>query len=156
SLTIPELAASGLFYLADDGIRKSAMEWAVRSPGYRQPWDRASYMVEATYAQAPANRAILEKIYLRLRERVTPEETAPTAILRCLQEGLERSFDSGVRLEAEAWSSVRSARSTLNRVKIFRVARPHALSSVTRTANPFNRIGVLGAGVMGTGIACAA
>ena len=156
SLTIPELAASGLFCLADGEIRKSATEWAAKSRHFRQPWDRASNMVEATYAQAPANRSILEKIYLRLRERVTPEEAAPTAILRCLQEGLERSFDSGVRLEAEAWSSVRFARSTYNRIKIFRVARPHALSSVTRTANPLNRIGVLGAGVMGTGIACAA
>jgi 3-hydroxyacyl-CoA dehydrogenase / enoyl-CoA hydratase / 3-hydroxybutyryl-CoA epimerase len=156
SLTIPELAATGLFYLAGGGIRESATEWATNSPGYRQPWDRASNVAEATYSQAPANRSILEKIYLRLRERVTPEEAAPTAILRCLQEGLERSFDSGVRLEAEAWSSVRFSGSTNNRVKIFRVTRPRALSRVTRTANRFNRIGVLGAGVMGTGIACAA
>ena len=156
SLTIPDLAASGLFYLADGEIGKSAMKWAANSPGYRQPWDRASNTVEATYSQAPANRAMLEKIYLRLRERVTPEEAAPTAILRCLQEGLERSFDSGLRLEAEAWSSVRSSRSTKNRVKLFRVTRSHALSKVTRTANLFRRIGVLGAGVMGSGIACAA
>jgi 3-hydroxyacyl-CoA dehydrogenase/enoyl-CoA hydratase/3-hydroxybutyryl-CoA epimerase len=156
SLTISELAESGLFCLADGDMRKSAMEWAVIASDYRQPWDRTSNVAEVTYSQAPANRSILEKIYLRLRQRVTPEEAAPTATLRCLQEGLERSFDSGVRLEAEAWASVRLSRSTSNRVKIFRVTQPRVLSSATKATNPLSRIGVVGAGVMGTGIACAA
>jgi 3-hydroxyacyl-CoA dehydrogenase/enoyl-CoA hydratase/3-hydroxybutyryl-CoA epimerase len=156
TMTIAQLTASGLFYFAGEELRNAAAEWAANNRGYRQPWDRNSNEIEPTYSQSPANRLILEKIYLRLRQRVTPEEAAPTAILRCLQEGLERSFDAGLRLEAEAWSSVRSSRSTKTRVKIFRVTQPKARSrSVTKTT-PFKRVGILGAGLMGTGIACAA
>jgi 3-hydroxyacyl-CoA dehydrogenase/enoyl-CoA hydratase/3-hydroxybutyryl-CoA epimerase len=155
-LTIAKLAASGLFNLADGEIRKSATEWATVNREHRQPWDRTPSALEATHSQAAANRSILERAYLQLRERVTPEEAAPAAILRCFQEGLERSFESGIRLEAEVWASVRSSRSTRNRVKIFRVAQPKAQSGVVPKTNPFRRIGIVGAGQMGTGIARAA
>jgi 3-hydroxyacyl-CoA dehydrogenase / enoyl-CoA hydratase / 3-hydroxybutyryl-CoA epimerase len=154
--TIAQLAESGLFNLADGEMRKPAAEWATDNRAYRQPWDRNLGVLEPTYSQAPANRSILEKAYLRLRERVAPEEAAPAAVLRCLQEGLERSFDSGIRLEAEVWASARSSRSTRNRVKIFRVTQPKAQSGVVTKPNPFRRVGIVGAGQMGTGIACAA
>ena len=156
STTIAQLAASGLFCLTEDKLLTAAADWAANNRGYRQPWDKSAIEIELTYSQTPVNRSILERAYLRLRQRVTPEEAAPTAILRCLQEGLERSFDSAVRLEAEAWLAVRASRSTKNRIKLFRVTRPKARSKrVTETA-PFKRIGILGAGLMGTGIACAA
>jgi 3-hydroxyacyl-CoA dehydrogenase/enoyl-CoA hydratase/3-hydroxybutyryl-CoA epimerase len=155
-LTIGQLVAPGLFNLADGELRKSAMDWATVNRAYRQPWDRNPGTVEATHSQSPANRSILEKVYLRLRERVTPEEAAPAAILRCLQEGLERSFDSGLRLETEVWAAVRFSRSTRNRVKIFRFTQPKAQSGALTKREPFRRIGIVGAGQMGTGIACAA
>jgi len=155
-LTIAQLVAPGLFNLADGEIRKSATEWATVNRTYRQPWDRNPGAIEVTHSQARANRSILEKAYLRLRERVTPEEAAPTAILRCLQEGLERSFDSGLRLETEVWASVRLSHSTKNRVRIFRVTQPKARSGAVTKRNPFRRLGIVGAGQMGTGIACVA
>jgi 3-hydroxyacyl-CoA dehydrogenase/enoyl-CoA hydratase/3-hydroxybutyryl-CoA epimerase len=156
SLTFAQLASSGLLHLTGDELRTAAMQWAADNRGYKQPWDRDLKEVDPAYSQSRENRSILEKIYLRLRQRVTPEEAAPTAILRCIQEGLERSFDAGLRLEAEAWSSVRVSRSTKNRVKIFGVTRPKARSRQVAGRMPFKRVGILGAGLMGTGIACAA
>jgi 3-hydroxyacyl-CoA dehydrogenase / enoyl-CoA hydratase / 3-hydroxybutyryl-CoA epimerase len=156
TLTMAELASAGLFHSTGAELRKAAAEWAADNRGYKQPWDRDPNEMEPTYSQSPRNRLILEKIYLRLRQKVIPEEAAPTAILQCLQEGLERSFDAGLRLEAEAWSSVRASRSTKNRVQIYSITQPKARSRSVAKAIPFKRVGVLGAGLMGTGIACAA
>src|SRR6202040_1865821 len=85
--------------------------------------------------------------------RFTPEEAAPNAILRCLQDGLERSIDAGIRLEAEQWAVVRRSPSTLNRLKTLYVTRQKARQSVVNQPASIKRIGVLGAGLMGTGIA---
>jgi 3-hydroxyacyl-CoA dehydrogenase/enoyl-CoA hydratase/3-hydroxybutyryl-CoA epimerase len=53
----------------------------------------------------------------------------------------------------EQWSVVRRSRSTSNRVNTLHVARQKALHRVVNEQAPIKRIGVLGAGLMGTGIA---
>jgi 3-hydroxyacyl-CoA dehydrogenase / enoyl-CoA hydratase / 3-hydroxybutyryl-CoA epimerase len=148
-----EAAASGLFEVKDHPLPEAAMEWAEAHPKPVQPWDRVPQELALTYSQMSSNRQLLEKIYLRLRRRVAPEEAAPTAILRCLHDGLERSMDAGIRLEAEQWSLVRRSRSTVNRVKTLHLARHKMLHRVANHEASIQRIGVLGAGLMGTGIA---
>ena len=151
-VSISEMAASGLFEVTDDPLLEAALEWAEAHPKPVQPWDRAPQELSRTYSQTSSNRQLLEKIYLKLRRRVAPEEAAPAAILRCLHDGLERSMDAGIRLEAEQWSMVRRSRSTVNRVKTLYVARQKMLRRVAMTEGSIQRIGVLGAGLMGTGI----
>jgi len=152
-VTASEAAASGLFEVKDHDLSGAAMEWARTHPKPGQTWDRIPQELSLTYSQRSSNRQLLEKIYLKLRHRVTPEEAAPTAILRCLQDGLERAIDPGIRLEAEQWSVVRRSQSTLNRVNTLHVARHRALQRVVNRHASIKRIGVLGAGLMGTGIA---
>jgi 3-hydroxyacyl-CoA dehydrogenase/enoyl-CoA hydratase/3-hydroxybutyryl-CoA epimerase len=151
-VSISEMAASGLFEVKDHPLPEAAVEWAEAHPKPVQPWDRAPQELSMTYSQTSSNRQLLEKIYLKLRRRVAPEEAAPAAILRCLHNGLERSLDAGVRLEAEQWSMVRRSRSTVNRVKTLYVARQKTLHGVSKIEGSIQRIGVLGAGLMGTGI----
>jgi 3-hydroxyacyl-CoA dehydrogenase / enoyl-CoA hydratase / 3-hydroxybutyryl-CoA epimerase len=152
-VSVWEGAASGLFEVRDQSLPEAAMEWAEAHPKPVQPWDRVPQELSLTYSQLSSNRQLLEKIYLKLRHRVAPEEKAPTAILRCLHDGLERSIDAGIRLEAEQWSVVRRSRSTLNRVNTLHVTRQKALHRVAHQQTSIKRIGVLGAGLMGTGIA---
>lgn len=151
-VSISEMAASRLFEVKDLPLAEAAVEWAEAHPKPVQPWDRAPQELSLTYSQTLWNRQLLEKIYLKLRRRVAPEEAAPAAILRCLHDGLERSMDAGVRLEAEQWSMVRRSRSTVNRVKTLYVGRQKTLRRVAKTEGSIQRIGVLGAGLMGTGI----
>jgi 3-hydroxyacyl-CoA dehydrogenase / enoyl-CoA hydratase / 3-hydroxybutyryl-CoA epimerase len=56
-------------------------------------------------------------------------------------------------VESEQWSLVRRSRSTLNRIKTLHIAKQKAIGRVTNQPEPIKRIGVLGAGLMGTGIA---
>ena len=127
SVAAAELAASGLIELADHRLAEAALDWAKAHPEPKQPWDLTPQELSPSYAQTSSNRLILENIYLKLRRRVSPEEAAPTAILKCLQDGLERSIDAGLRLEAEHWSLVRHSPSTLNRLQTLHGARQKAI-----------------------------
>jgi 3-hydroxyacyl-CoA dehydrogenase / enoyl-CoA hydratase / 3-hydroxybutyryl-CoA epimerase len=151
-VSISETAASGLFEVRDQPLPEAAVEWAKAHPKPGQPWDRAPQELSLSYSQTSSNRGLLEKIYLKLRRRVAPEEAAPAAILRCLHDGLERSIDAGIRLEAVQWSIVKRSRSTVNRVKTLYLARQKTLRRAAKAAGSIQRIGVLGAGLMGTGI----
>jgi 3-hydroxyacyl-CoA dehydrogenase / enoyl-CoA hydratase / 3-hydroxybutyryl-CoA epimerase len=152
-LALPEIASSGLIRLKHDSLPEAALEWTKANPAPRQPWDQVPQELSPTYSQSSSNRLILEKIYLKLRRRFTPEDAAPTAILRCLQDGLARSIDPGIRLEAEQWSLVRHSRSTLNRMKTLHVAKQKAIGRIVQRPVPIECLGVLGGGLMGTGIA---
>jgi 3-hydroxyacyl-CoA dehydrogenase / enoyl-CoA hydratase / 3-hydroxybutyryl-CoA epimerase len=152
-VSISEEVASDLFEVTDHCLSEAATEWAQAHPKSGQPWDQVTPELSLTYSQRSSNRQLLEKIYLKLRRHIPPEEVAPTAILCCLQDGLERSIDAGIRLEMEQWSVVRRSRSTSNRVNTLHVARQKALHRVVNEQAPIKRIGVLGAGLMGTGIA---
>jgi 3-hydroxyacyl-CoA dehydrogenase / enoyl-CoA hydratase / 3-hydroxybutyryl-CoA epimerase len=155
-LTASEAASSGLVGLKDDRLPEAALEWAKAHPEPRQSWDEIAQELSPAYSQSSSNRLLFEKVYLKLRRRVTPEEAAPTAILRCLQDGLERSIDAGIRLEAEQWSVVRRSLSTLNRVNTLHVAKQKAIERIAHQTRTVSCIGVLGAGLMGTGIAYSA
>jgi 3-hydroxyacyl-CoA dehydrogenase / enoyl-CoA hydratase / 3-hydroxybutyryl-CoA epimerase len=131
----------------------AALRWVQVNSTPRQPWDSDVVENSPAFSRSVQNRKSLEDIYLKLRRTVTPDETAPAAILHCLYYGLERSIDAGIRLEAEQWSVVRRSRSTLNRANTLHRARQKALRGVAQGRSPIKRIGVLGAGLMGTGIA---
>jgi 3-hydroxyacyl-CoA dehydrogenase/enoyl-CoA hydratase/3-hydroxybutyryl-CoA epimerase len=152
-MSLPDGAAAGLLMIKDHSLPEAALAWAEANPKPGQPWDRVPQELSSTYSQRSLNRQLFEKIYLKLRRRFTPEEAAPNAILRCLQDGLERSIDAGIRLEAEQWAVVRRSPSTLNRLKTLYVTRQKARQSVVNQPASIKRIGVLGAGLMGTGIA---
>ncbi len=152
-VSVSETVVSGLFEVKGQNLSEAAIECAEVHPKPGQPWDRVSQELSSTYSQSSSNRQLLEKIYLKLRHRVAPEEAAPTAILRCLQDGLERSIDAGIRLESEQWSTVRRSRSTLHRVNTLHLARQKALRRVVNEQHSIKRVGILGAGLMGTGIA---
>jgi 3-hydroxyacyl-CoA dehydrogenase/enoyl-CoA hydratase/3-hydroxybutyryl-CoA epimerase len=152
-VTASETAPSGLISWKDDSLPEAALEWTKAHPEPKQPWDEIPQELSPAYSQSPSNRLLLEKIYLKLRKRFTPEEAAPTAILRCLQDGLERSFDAGIRLEAEQWSAVRRSLSTFKRLETLHVARQKAIGRTAGETLAIRSIGVLGAGLMGTGIA---
>jgi 3-hydroxyacyl-CoA dehydrogenase/enoyl-CoA hydratase/3-hydroxybutyryl-CoA epimerase len=153
NMNLSEEAAAGLFVVTDQGLPQAATAWVDANPKRGQPWDRIPQELSVTYSQRPGNRQLLERIYLKLRHRFTAEEAAPTAVLRCLQDGLERSIDAGIRLEAERWSVVRRSPSTLNRLKTLHLARHRARLQLSERPATIKCIGVLGAGLMGTGIA---
>jgi enoyl-CoA hydratase/carnithine racemase len=120
--------ADAAHWISIGSVDSTIAGWIQAHQQPRQSWDLEAPEASATYSQSTPNRNSLENIYLDLRRRFPPEEAAPTAILRCIQDGLERSIDAGIRLEAEQWVIVKESRSTKNRIKILYRARKRALA----------------------------
>jgi len=122
----------------------------------RQPWDRqpqpsgtgGSVLSFAERAQ------ILNAAFLEVRGRMPPADAAPAALLRSLHDGLERTFEPAVKLEQAEFFRTRLTPSTQNRLRIFSTATAKAKSQMAvAPPDTFPVIGVIGAGLMGTGIA---
>ncbi|MBV9490614.1 MAG: hypothetical protein JO069_12965 [Verrucomicrobia bacterium] len=118
-----------------------------------QPWDRAASAGQAP-GSAPGTRQALNAAFLALRSRTPPQEQAPTALLHALYEGSERTFEAGVSFEQAAFFQTRETPSTRNRVRLFADAATKAKAQAARARHSRPpTVGVIGAGLMGTGIA---
>jgi enoyl-CoA hydratase/carnithine racemase len=120
--------ADAASWISVPDTESAVADWIQSHPQPKQPWDIEATETSPTYSQSAVNRHLLENAYLSLRHRFPPEETAPTAILRCFQDGLERSIDAGIRLEAEQWATVKGSRSTKNRIETLYRTRMRALA----------------------------
>jgi 3-hydroxyacyl-CoA dehydrogenase / enoyl-CoA hydratase / 3-hydroxybutyryl-CoA epimerase len=118
----------------------------------RQPWDQPPGTGPAgSYAE---QGHILNAAFLEIRGRMPPAEVAPTALLRSLHDGLERTFEPAVKLEQAEFFRTRLTPSTQNRLRLFSTATAKARSQLTiAPPETLSTIGVIGAGLMGTGIA---
>jgi enoyl-CoA hydratase/carnithine racemase len=121
-------AVDAASWISVSETESAAASWIQSHPQPKQSWDIQAPEESPTYSQATLNRNLLESVYVNLRRRFPPEETAPTAILRCIQDGLERSIDAGIRLEAEEWVVVKESRSTKNRIETLYRTRKRALT----------------------------
>jgi 3-hydroxyacyl-CoA dehydrogenase/enoyl-CoA hydratase/3-hydroxybutyryl-CoA epimerase len=142
---IDEIAPpSELLSRAADWIGQATAEDTV------QPWDKGGVAVISD-----ASRMILEKALKGLKaSRVLP---APAALIRVLQEGLSSEFDKGLAIEAEAFGALAVSPASRNLIRMNFFAMRDARALVGRPVGPekrvFRKVGVLGGGMMGAGIA---
>jgi 3-hydroxyacyl-CoA dehydrogenase/enoyl-CoA hydratase/3-hydroxybutyryl-CoA epimerase len=80
-------------------------------------------------------------------------DRAPGLLLQVFHDGLERTFDAGLNLEAVAFEKARIAPSTKQRIYVQYELPQQAIKRASETRTTFHRIGILGSGLMGTGIA---
>jgi enoyl-CoA hydratase/carnithine racemase len=127
-------AADAAGWISVSETETAVAGWIQSHQQPKQSWDIQAPEESPTYSQATLNRNLLENVYVSLRRHFPPEETAPTAILRCIQDGLERSIDAGLRLEAEEWAVVKESRSTKNRIETLYRTRRRALTEGIQVA----------------------
>ncbi len=84
---------------------------------------------------------------------------APLAALKAVREGVNRTLEDGLKVEQEVALEVFGTPICGNLISVFfmnnRVSRNPGVDDPKRAPRPVNRIGVLGAGLMGAGIATA-
>jgi 3-hydroxyacyl-CoA dehydrogenase/enoyl-CoA hydratase/3-hydroxybutyryl-CoA epimerase len=118
-----------------------------------QPWDQTDVTHSPVWSQSVANRNLLQAAYLRVRQKSPPEDVGPGLLLEVFHNGLERSFDAGLKLEAASFDKARTASSTKQRIYVQHELPQQAIKRASQTPGAFMKIGVLGSGLMGTGIA---
>jgi len=101
----------------------------------------------------PAYRLVLKRARESVRRRTRGLYPAPEAILDCVEQGLSRGREAGFAAEAEHFSRLAVGPEARSLIYLFLAS--NALKKLRKGAAPaeIRRLGILGAGFMGAGIA---
>lgn len=138
-----------------------AKAWALANPTAQQPWDIKGFQIPggAGPLASHANRTFRDGTAL-LKRNTQGNYPAPLAILSAVYEGTQSTLDVGLRIESKYFGKLLAdpvARNLMRTLYINKAAadklehRPENIPS-----SPVRKVGVLGAGMMGAGIAYAA
>ena len=133
---------------------------AAPSERAQQPWDAKGYKVPGGAVAAPAVQQAIMAANAMVHAKTRGNYPAPKNILSCVYEGLITDIDTGLATEAryfaetvltpEAKAMIRTLFFSMGEAKKL-AARPAGVPQ-----QQYVKVGVLGAGMMGAGIACVA
>jgi len=135
----------------------AARAWLLDGPVASQPWDREGYALPGDDPQSMKGRLFFMGAWPKMRRKASPEDPAAAAILQALHHGLERGIDAGLKIEARFFAGVASSDAARNKINtlFYGVNAARRLKARPANVDRFEprRIGVIGAGLMGGGIA---
>ena len=144
---------------ADDLIKK-AKAWLHSGPMARQPWQEKAYRIPGGTPQTPKLAMKLPAAPAFLLKKTHGCYPAPEAILKAAVEGLNVDFETALKIESRYFIELLESPVSHNMIKTFFFD----LNAVNKGASRpdkiiprrWQKVGVLGAGMMGAGIAYAA
>jgi len=154
---VEELVAPGAD--APGALRAAALAWIGANPSAAQPWDARGYKIPGGGPGEPKNAQLLMAAPAVLRAKTHGLYPAAEAAFACMVEGAQVDFDTALRLESRALASVADTPVARNLIHLFfdRSAVRAGASRPKGVAGwKAGKVGVLGAGMMGAGIAYAA
>lgn len=145
-----------------DQLLDDARNWVLQNPGAMQPWDVKGYTVPGGVGCNATSAA--ENFQLgtaRLVRSTRRNHPAPIAISASVFEGTIVPFDAGLRIESKYFGKLLAGPVARNLMRTLFVNKGTADKLERRPQNvakfQVRKLGVLGAGMMGSGIAhCAA
>jgi 3-hydroxyacyl-CoA dehydrogenase/enoyl-CoA hydratase/3-hydroxybutyryl-CoA epimerase len=137
----------------------AAKAWIKANPdSHTQPWDAKGYKMPGGTPSSPGLAAILPSFPALLKKQLKGAPMpAPRAILDAVVEGAQVDFDTASRIESRYFTQLVTGQVAKNMIQAFFLdlqfinsggSRPEGIGKV-----PITKIGVLGAGMMGAGIA---
>ena len=137
----------------------AAKAWIKANPdAHTQPWDAKGYKMPGGTPASPALAGILPSFPALLKKQLKGAPMpAPRAILDAAVEGAQVDFDTASRIESRYFTSLVTGQVAKNMIQAFFFdlqtitgggSRPEGIGQT-----PIKKIGVLGAGMMGAGIA---
>lgn len=141
--------------------RQAARAWllsaAALNPG--QPWDSKGARIPGGALDSAQGGLFFMAANARLREKTFNNYPAPKHILSCVYEGLATDIDTGLRIEARYFAACVASPQAKNMIRslFFGVGQANKLATRPQgvPVQAYTRIGMLGAGMMGSGIAMA-
>lgn len=152
--------ANGLVHeLANDKneLLYKAKAWINATPKATQPWDDAAYKIPGGTPASPKVAQMLPVAPAMLAKKTYNNYPAPLAILSAAVEGAMVDFETASRIESRYFAQLATGNVAKNMIKAFW----HQLNAInagnsrpqTTVKGEFKKVGVLGAGMMGSGIA---
>jgi 3-hydroxyacyl-CoA dehydrogenase/enoyl-CoA hydratase/3-hydroxybutyryl-CoA epimerase len=138
----------------------AARTWLRDSGNPVKPWDERGYKMPGAQIQSMEGYMVLVPSVAKMREKTRGNYPAPLAIMTCVYEGCQVAIDTGLKIEARQFSHLAAGDVAQNMIRsmFFSMGDANRLKRRPKEfeRRTFGRIGVLGAGMMGSGIACAA
>jgi 3-hydroxyacyl-CoA dehydrogenase/enoyl-CoA hydratase/3-hydroxybutyryl-CoA epimerase len=137
----------------------AAKAWIKANPdAHVQPWDQKGYKMPGGTPASPALAGILPSFPALLKKQLKGAPMpAPRAILDAAVEGAQVDFDTASRIESRYFTHLVTGQVAKNMIQAFFFDLQHITGGGSRPEGigktPITKIGVLGAGMMGAGIA---
>lgn len=144
--------------VAPEQLLAAAKRWLVESPDPVQPWDKKGFRIPGGgNAMQPDLAQLFMGTASTLQATTFHNLPAPLAITSCLYEGMQLPMDKALRVECKYFVKLNLDPVAGNMVRTVFINKSQADKLVRRpTGIPTRRhtkIGVLGAGLMGAGVA---
>ncbi|MCX7141193.1 MAG: 3-hydroxyacyl-CoA dehydrogenase NAD-binding domain-containing protein [Proteobacteria bacterium] len=156
---LPLLAEGKLMRPGEAMQLKRARAWIAANPEPKQPWDRKEFKIPGGGARAPGAAMMVVVAPAVLTQKTRGLYPAPEAILSCAVEGTLTDFDSAMRNESRYLAKLMTGQIARNMITAFFFNLNAIKSGASRPKNvpkwKATRVGILGAGMMGAGIAWA-
>ncbi len=142
-----------------DELIPAAKKWIKENPeGGVQPWDAKGYKMPGGTPSSPGLAAILPSFPATLKKQLKGAPVpAPRAILDAVVEGAQVDFDTASRIESRYFVQLVTGQTAKNMIQAFFLDQQSISGGASRPdgigSTPITKIGVLGAGMMGAGIA---
>jgi 3-hydroxyacyl-CoA dehydrogenase / enoyl-CoA hydratase / 3-hydroxybutyryl-CoA epimerase len=135
-----------------------AREWIAAHPRAQQPWDVTGYQIPGGTPSTPALAHMLPAFPATLRKQLKGAPMpAPHHILCAAVEGLQVDVDTALLIESRYFMDLATGQIAKNMIKAFFFDLQHINKGGSRPdgypQRTFRKVGVLGAGMMGAGIA---
>ncbi|OGB10258.1 MAG: 3-hydroxyacyl-CoA dehydrogenase [Burkholderiales bacterium RIFCSPHIGHO2_12_FULL_61_11] len=140
-------------------LRASALAWIAANPRAQQPWDARDYKIPGGTPANPKIAAALSVAPAMLKKSTRGLYPAPEAALAAMVEGAQVDFDTALRIESRYLASVAVSPVAKAMINTFFFNLNAIKSGQSRPKGMARfkpqKVGILGAGMMGAGIAYA-
>ncbi len=159
SVSPREAEAMGIVHKAvpEAELLDEAKRWLLDAPDAVQPWDKPGFKPPDGAVQSPKGYETFVVGNAMLHDKTWGNYEAPKAIMSAVYEGLQLPIDQGLKVETRySVALVRGDQSkAMIRTLFFSMGDARRLKSRPDAAPPalYAKVGVLGAGLMGAGIA---
>lgn len=124
-----------------------------------QPWDEKGFKLPGGKIWSPQGAQLWPAVSATLRKQSYGNYPAAYAILKCVFEGLQVPFDTGLRIEQRYFTEILQTPEAYAMVRSLFVSLQELGKGARRPAGiektSFTKVGVIGAGFMGAGVAYA-
>ncbi len=144
---------------APEGLRPAALAWIAANPQAQQPWDAKDYRMPGGTPSNPKIAGMLAVAPAALKQKTRGLYPAPEFALACMVEGAQVDFDTALRIESRYLARLITMPVAKNMINtfFFNMNAIKSGQSRPRWEGRFKpqKVGILGAGMMGAGIAYA-
>ncbi len=137
----------------------AAITHILNNPGAIQPWDEKGFRLPGGTPNTPKLAQLLVAAPAAMRQKTRGNLPAPEAILAAAVEGASVDFATASRIESRYFAELATGQVSKNLINAFwyqKNAIDNGKNRPNSAKTKFQKVGVLGAGMMGAGIAYSA